>query len=80
MDASNRTLPPLRSFSKRRQCRTDLYAPVAPCAAISIELIGSLGAKFTPELKGIDQDSQGTHRRGHGFGESGLTSRAMRAR
>jgi glycerophosphoryl diester phosphodiesterase len=40
----------------------------------SIELIGSLGAKFTPELKGIDRDSQGNPIVGenNGFGQSGL--------
>ena len=40
----------------------------------SIELIGSLGAKFTPELKGIDRDSQGNPivAENAGFGESGL--------
>jgi len=45
--------------------RTDLYATGATLLthAESIELIGSLGAKFTPELKGVTD----------GFGTSGLT-------
>jgi glycerophosphoryl diester phosphodiesterase len=56
--------------------RTDLYATGATLLSHkeSIELIDRLGAKFTPELKGIDRDSQGNPivMENNGFGESGL--------
>ena len=56
--------------------RTDLYATGGTLLSHkeSIALIGSLGAKFTPELKGVDLDSQGNPivMENNGFGESGL--------
>jgi glycerophosphoryl diester phosphodiesterase len=56
--------------------RTDLYATGGTLLSHreSIALIDSLGAKFTPELKGIDRDSQGNPvvTENDGFGESGL--------
>jgi glycerophosphoryl diester phosphodiesterase len=56
--------------------RTELYATGGTLLSHqeSIELIGSLGAKFTPELKGIDRDTQGNLivTANNGFGESDL--------
>jgi len=55
--------------------RTDLYATGGTLLSHkeSIALIDRLGAKFTPELKGIDRDSQGPIvAENEGFGESGL--------
>jgi hypothetical protein len=56
--------------------RTDLYATGGTLLSHkeSIALINQLGAKFTPELKGIDRDSAGNPlvAENNGFGESGL--------
>jgi glycerophosphoryl diester phosphodiesterase len=56
--------------------RTDLYATGGTLLSHkeSIALFDSLGAKFTPELKGIDRDSEGNPivTENDGFGESGL--------
>jgi len=56
--------------------RTDLYATGGTLLSHreSIALIDHLGSKFTPELKGIDRDSQGNSivAENNGFGASGL--------
>jgi glycerophosphoryl diester phosphodiesterase len=56
--------------------RTDLYATGGTLLSHreSIALIDRLGAKFTPELKGIDRDGQGNPivTENNGSGESGL--------
>ncbi|MEM7249910.1 MAG: glycerophosphodiester phosphodiesterase family protein [Pseudomonadota bacterium] len=67
MDGFNeRALTPVDALDATAAYRTDLY--VNPGTLMShresIRLIDSLGAKFTPELKGIDKAV--------GFGESGL--------
>jgi glycerophosphoryl diester phosphodiesterase len=77
MDASNPNASTVEEFlAGTPSFRTDLYATGGTLLSHqeSIELIGSLGAKFTPELKGIDRDSQGNPivAENHGFGESGL--------
>ena len=62
MDASNPNATTAAEFlGGTPGFRTDLYATGGTLLSHqeSIELIGSLGAKFTPELKGIDRDSQG---------------------
>ena len=77
MDASNPNASTVEEFlGGTPSFRTDLYATGGTLLSHqeSIELIGSLGAKFTPELKGIDRDSQGNPivAENNGFGESGL--------
>jgi glycerophosphoryl diester phosphodiesterase len=77
MDASDPNATTVQAFVRGTPSfRTDLYATGGTLLSHqeSIELIGSLGAKFTPELKGIDRDSQGNPIvvENHGFGESGL--------
>jgi glycerophosphoryl diester phosphodiesterase len=77
MDASNPNASTAEAFlGGTPGFRTDLYATggILLSHQESIEIIGSLGAKFTPELKGIDRDSQGNPivADNHGFGASGL--------
>jgi len=77
MDASNPNASTVAEFlGGTPSFRTDLYATGGTVLSHreSIELIGSLGAKFTPELKGIDRDSQGNPivAENQGFGASGL--------
>jgi glycerophosphoryl diester phosphodiesterase len=62
MDASNPNALTVEEFlGGTPSFRTDLYATGATLLSLreSIALIGSMGAKFTPELKGVDRDSQG---------------------
>ena len=85
MDASNPNASTVEEFlGGTPSFRTDLYATGGTLLSHqeSIELIGSLGAKFTPELKGIDRDSQGnpSSRKIMGSASPAWTSRAMRAR
>jgi glycerophosphoryl diester phosphodiesterase len=77
MDASNPNASTVAEFlGGTPSFRTDLYATGGTLLSHqeSIELIGNLGAKFTPELKGIDRDSQGNPivSENNGFGQSGL--------
>jgi glycerophosphoryl diester phosphodiesterase len=77
MDASNPNASTVEEFlGGTLSFRTDLYAAGGTVLSHreSIKLISSLGAKFTPELKGIDRDSQGNPIvvENQGFGESGL--------
>jgi glycerophosphoryl diester phosphodiesterase len=77
MDASNPNATTVEEFlGGTPSFRTDLYATGGTLLSHqeSIELIGSLGAKFTPELKGIDRDSQGNPlvAENQGFSQSGL--------
>jgi glycerophosphoryl diester phosphodiesterase len=77
MDASNPNATTVEEFlGGTPSFRTDLYATAGTLLSHreSIELIGGLGAKFTPELKGIDRDGQGNPivAENDGFGESGL--------
>ena len=81
MDASNPNATTVEEFlGGTPSFRTDLYATGGTLLSHqeSIELIGSLGAKFTPELKGIDRDSQGNPivAENDGFGESGLNQQS----
>ncbi len=77
MDASNPNASTVEEFlGGTPRFRTDLYATGGTLLSHkeSIELIGSMGAKFTPELKGVDRDSQGNLlvAENDGFGASGL--------
>jgi glycerophosphoryl diester phosphodiesterase len=77
MDASNPNALTVEEFlGGTPSFRTDLYATGAMLLSHreSIALIGSMGAKFTPELKGVDRDSQGNPfvQENNGFGDSGL--------
>jgi glycerophosphoryl diester phosphodiesterase len=77
MDTSNPNATTVEEFlGGTPRFRTDLYATGGTVLSHkeSIALIGSLGAKFTPELKGIDRDSQGHPivAENQGFGASGL--------
>jgi glycerophosphoryl diester phosphodiesterase len=77
MDASNPNALNVEEFlGGTPNFRTDLYATVGTLLSHreSIALIGSLGAKFTPELKGVDRDSQGNPivTENDGFGDSNL--------
>ena len=77
MDASNPNASTVEEFlGGTPRFRTDLYATGGTLLSHqeSIALIGSLGAKFTPELKGIDRDGEGNPlvAENQGFGESGL--------
>jgi glycerophosphoryl diester phosphodiesterase len=77
MDASNPNASTVEEFlGGTASFRTDLYATGGTLLSHreSIALISSLGAKFTPELKGIDRDSQGNPivMDNSGFGDSGL--------
>jgi glycerophosphoryl diester phosphodiesterase len=77
MDASNPNASTVEEFlGGTPGFRTDLYATGATLLSHreSIELFDRLGAKFTPELKGIDRDSQGNPivAENNGFGQSGL--------
>jgi len=77
MDASNPNALTVEEFlGGTPSFRTDLYATGATLLSHreSIALIGSMGAKFTPELKGVDSDSQGNPlvQENNGFGDSGL--------
>jgi glycerophosphoryl diester phosphodiesterase len=77
MDASNPNALTVEEFlGGTPSFRTDLYATGATLLSHreSIALIGSMGAKFTPELKGVDRDSQGNPlvQENNGFGDSGL--------
>jgi glycerophosphoryl diester phosphodiesterase len=77
MDASDPNATTVEAFVRGTPSfRTDLYATGGTLLSHqeSIELIGSLGAKFTPELKGIDRNSQGNPfvAENEGFGASGL--------
>jgi glycerophosphoryl diester phosphodiesterase len=70
MDAFNPNAATVEEFLKGTPgFRTDLYATGGTLLSHreSIALIGSLGAKFTPELKGVDLDLEN-----NGFGASGL--------
>jgi glycerophosphoryl diester phosphodiesterase len=76
MDASNPNALTVEEFlGGTPSFRTDLYATGATLLSHreSIALIGSMGAKFTPELKGVDRDSQGNPlvQENNGFGNSG---------
>src|SRR5919106_1724417 len=60
MDASNPNASTVEEFlGGTPSFRTDLYATGGTVLSHreSIALIGSIGAKFTPELKGVDRDS-----------------------
>jgi glycerophosphoryl diester phosphodiesterase len=77
MDASDPDATTVEAFLKGTPSfRTDLYAIGGTLLSHqeSIALIGRLGAKFTPELKDIDRDSQGSPivAENEGFGASGL--------
>jgi glycerophosphoryl diester phosphodiesterase len=77
MDASNPNASTVEEFlAGTPGFRTDLYATDGTLLSHqeSIALFNSLGAKFTPELKGIDRDSQGhpAVAEHNGFGASGL--------
>ncbi len=77
MDASNPNATTVQEFlGGTANFRTDLYATGGTLLnhRESIALIDRLGAKFTPELKGIDRDGQGNPlvAENNGFGESGL--------
>jgi glycerophosphoryl diester phosphodiesterase len=77
MDASDPNATTVEAFLKGTPgFRTDLYATGGTLLSHqeSIALIGRLGAKFTPELKGIDRDTQGNPlvAENQGFGASGL--------
>jgi glycerophosphoryl diester phosphodiesterase len=80
MDASNPNATTAAEFlGGTAGFRTELYATTGTLLSHqeSIELIGSLGAKFTPELKGIDRDGQGNSIvDNQGFGESGLNQQS----
>jgi glycerophosphoryl diester phosphodiesterase len=77
MDASNPNALTVEAFiGGTPRFRTDFYATGGTLLSHqeSIALIGSLGAKFTPELKGIGRDSQGNPLvvDNQGFGASDL--------
>jgi glycerophosphoryl diester phosphodiesterase len=77
MDASDPNATTVEEFLKGTPSfRTDLYVTGGTLLSHkeSIALIDRLGAKFTPELKGIDRDIQGNPivAENEGFGESGL--------
>ena len=77
MEASNPNASTAEEFlGGTPSFRTDLYASGGTVLSHqeSIALIASLGAKFMPELNGIDRDSQGNPIVGEnqGFGASGL--------
>jgi glycerophosphoryl diester phosphodiesterase len=76
MDASNPNALTVEEFlSGTPSFRTELYATGATLLSHreSITLIGSMGAKFTPELKGVDRDSGNPLvKENNGFGDSGL--------
>jgi glycerophosphoryl diester phosphodiesterase len=77
MDASDPNATTVEAFlSGTPGFRTDLYATGGTLLSHreSIALIGSLGAKFTPELKGVDLDGEGNPivSENNGFGTSGL--------
>jgi glycerophosphoryl diester phosphodiesterase len=77
MDASDPNASTVEEFlGGTPSFRTDLYATGGTLLSHreSIELISRLGAKFTPELKGIDRDGQGNPivAENQGFGASGL--------
>jgi glycerophosphoryl diester phosphodiesterase len=77
MDAFDPDATTVEAFLKGTPSfRTDLYATGGTLLSHkeSIALIDRLGAKFTPELKGIDPDGQGNPivAENEGFGESGL--------
>jgi glycerophosphoryl diester phosphodiesterase len=77
MDASDPNATTVEAFvNGTPSFRTDLYATGGTLLSHkeSIALIDQLGARFTPELKGIDRDSAGNPlvAENHGFGESGL--------
>jgi glycerophosphoryl diester phosphodiesterase len=77
MDASDPDATTVEAFLRGTPSfRTDLYPTGGTLLSHkeSIALIDRLGAKFTPEPKGIDRDSQGNPRiaENEGFGESGL--------
>jgi glycerophosphoryl diester phosphodiesterase len=81
MDAFNPDASTVEEFlGGTPRFRTDLYATGATVLSHreSIALIGHLGAKFTPELKGIDRDSQGNPvvTENNGFGASGLNQQS----
>jgi glycerophosphoryl diester phosphodiesterase len=75
MDASNPNATTVAEFLEgTAPFRTDLYATGATVLSHkeSIALIKSLGAKFTPELKGIDEADGVPIVHNNGFGDSGL--------
>jgi glycerophosphoryl diester phosphodiesterase len=76
MDASNPNALTVEEFlGGTPRFQTDLYATGGTLLSHqeSIELFGSLGAKFTPELKGIDRDEGNPIvAENDGFGDSGL--------
>jgi glycerophosphoryl diester phosphodiesterase len=77
MDAFNPNATTVAEFlGGTARFRTDLYATGAALLSHkeSIALIKNLGAKFTPELKGIDRDADGNPvvAENNGFGDSGL--------
>jgi glycerophosphoryl diester phosphodiesterase len=81
MDASNPNATTVAEFlNGTPSFRTDLYATGGTLLSHkeSIALIDALGAKFTPELKGIDRDSQGNPIvvENQGFGASGLNQKS----
>ena len=81
MDASDPNATTVEAFlGGTANFRTDLYATGGTLLSHkeSIELFRRLGAKFTPELKGIDRDSAGNPivAENDGFGESGLNQQS----
>jgi glycerophosphoryl diester phosphodiesterase len=85
MDASNPNASTVEEFlGGTPSFRTDLYATGGTVLSHreSIELIGSLGAKFTPELKSIDRDTWGNPivAENNGFGASGLDQQSYARR
>jgi glycerophosphoryl diester phosphodiesterase len=81
MDAFDPNATSVEAFLKGTSSfRTDLYATGGTLLSHreSIALIDRLGAQFTPELKGIDRDSQGNPlvAENDGFGVSGLNQQS----
>jgi glycerophosphoryl diester phosphodiesterase len=81
MDASDPNASTVEEFlGGTPHFRTDLYATGGTLLSHreSIALIDRLGAKFTPELKGIDRDGAGNPRvvENDGFGDSGLNQQS----
>src|SRR5262245_60730083 len=85
MDASNPNALTVEEFlGGTPSFRTDLYATGGTLLSYreSIALIDSMGAKFTPELKSVDRDSQGNPFvvENDGFGNSGLDQQSYARR